>query len=631
MKYSIPHFLHFLIKVPNVSLSSQDQSSSAASSVSEHLLAMTPVHENDFESSEDETHGAIYFGMSSKSAALPIPNAAQRSYSRQTAASSASSSQERRAFGSSPSGSITPTASATYGQPQLSANGMNGTTPPPTLTVEDASSSNTAQDDPGTSIGVGPSSSVGSISSLFSRNSLRHHHHHLYSNHPRKPKNSLIKTNSSFISKIVVNDQLSKILASRLTGDPFLFYNVGVNFLWADGTQRIKDSLCKMSFARAFPTCHDTNITTACGDYMDVVIGFTTGDCMWYDPISSKYTRLNKGGIMNSSCATAIKWIPGSEELFMVSFNDGAMLILDKERDDQQYMPPPPVSWAEQQFHATKPRKSGKYNPVSHWKVSDKGITSFEFSPDGSHVGVVSSDGTLRVIDYRNERLCDVFTAYFGKINCIAWSPDGRYLLTGGQDDLVTIWSVMESRIVARCQGHKSWVTAVAFDPWRCDDHVYRFGSVGEDCKLILWDFSFGALHRPKHKMRMSFPPRSPKEVVTLPGSSQQPTTAPPVVTTDGRKHMTAFSRFKRRSSRGVAAFGNGAVDDDDSDLYHPEEALHSRLATVHPILNKDQVPFLQPIVVQAVHPDPCSSLTFRKDAIVTADRRGRIRTWARP
>lgn len=26
-------------------------------------------------------------------------------------------------------------------------------------------------------------------------------------------------------------------------------------------------------------------------------------------------------------------------------------------------------------FHATKPRKSAKYNPVSHWKVSDKGIT----------------------------------------------------------------------------------------------------------------------------------------------------------------------------------------------------------------------------------------------------------------
>lgn len=81
---------------------------------------------------------------------------------------------------------------------------------------------------------------------------------------------------------------------------------------------------------------------------------------------------------------------------------------------------------------------------------------------------------------------------------CICWSPDGKYVLTGGQDDLVSVWSLGERRIVARCPGHQSWVTAVAFDPWRCDDRNYRFGSVGEDRRLLLWDFNVGMLHRPK-------------------------------------------------------------------------------------------------------------------------------------
>ncbi len=81
---------------------------------------------------------------------------------------------------------------------------------------------------------------------------------------------------------------------------------------------------------------------------------------------------------------------------------------------------------------------------------------------------------------------------------CICWSPDGKYVLTGGQDDLVSIWSLGERRIVARCPGHQSWVTAVAFDPWRCDDRNYRFGSVGEDRRLLLWDLNVGMLHRPK-------------------------------------------------------------------------------------------------------------------------------------
>lgn len=98
----------------------------------------------------------------------------------------------------------------------------------------------------------------------------------------------------------------------------------------------------------------------------------------------------------------------------------------------------------------------------------------------------------------KNHRLLDLYQSYYGGFICVCWSPDGKYVLTGGQDDLVSIWSVAESTIVARCQGHHSWVTAVAFDPWRCDGRNYRFGSVGEDTRLLLWDFSVGMLHRPK-------------------------------------------------------------------------------------------------------------------------------------
>lgn len=60
--------------------------------------------------------------------------------------------------------------------------------------------------------------------------------------------------------------------------------------------------------------------------------------------------------------------------------------------------------------------------------------------------------------------------------------------------------------MVARCQGHSSFVSAVAFDDLRCDGRTYRFGSVGEDNKLILWDFSSGALHRPKFQVRNLVP-----------------------------------------------------------------------------------------------------------------------------
>lgn len=95
-------------------------------------------------------------------------------------------------------------------------------------------------------------------------------------------------------------------------------------------------------------------------------------------------------------------------------------------------------------------------------------------------------------------RLLHVAMSFYGGIMCVCWSPDGRYIVTAGQDDLVSIWSLEDCVLVARCQGHDSWVKAVAFDPWRCDERNYRIGSVGEDCQLLLWDFGVGMLHRPR-------------------------------------------------------------------------------------------------------------------------------------
>lgn len=95
-------------------------------------------------------------------------------------------------------------------------------------------------------------------------------------------------------------------------------------------------------------------------------------------------------------------------------------------------------------------------------------------------------------------RLLHLFHSYYGGLSCVSWTPDGKYVLTGGQDDLISIWSLADSALVARCEGHQSWVSALAFDPWRCDSWNYRFGSVGEDGRLCLWDFGVGMLHRPK-------------------------------------------------------------------------------------------------------------------------------------
>ena len=44
--------------------------------------------------------------------------------------------------------------------------------------------------------------------------------------------------------------------------------------------------------------------------------------------------------------------------------------------------------------------------------------------------------------------------------------PFLQYIVVGGEDDLVTVYSMSEKRVVLRGQGHKSWVSVVAFDPY---------------------------------------------------------------------------------------------------------------------------------------------------------------------
>ena len=38
-------------------------------------------------------------------------------------------------------------------------------------------------------------------------------------------------------------------------------------------------------------------------------------------------------------------------------------------------------------------------------------------------------DGALRIVDFHQERLLDTFSAYFGALTCVCWSPDGKYVL----------------------------------------------------------------------------------------------------------------------------------------------------------------------------------------------------------
>lgn len=90
-----------------------------------------------------------------------------------------------------------------------------------------------------------------------------------------------------------------------------------------------------MLFASA-PSAHDVNQLTRSPSTLDVIIGFPTGDILWLDLMTLRYSRINKGGIVTPSGITQIRWLPCAthEGLFVTSHIDGTMMVWDRERED---------------------------------------------------------------------------------------------------------------------------------------------------------------------------------------------------------------------------------------------------------------------------------------------------------
>lgn len=202
-------------------------------------------------------------------------------------------------------------------------------------------------------------------------------------------------------------------------------------------------------------------------------------------------------------------------------------------------------------------------NPPFRWVIGEGSLNEFSFSPCGKFLATVSQDGFLRVFDYESMDLVGRMRSYFGGLLCLSWSPDGRFIAAGGEDDLLTFWSTSQKRVVARGQGHKSWVSVVTFDPFTTsitdgeaadnlsDDEAisspsipcdgvsavsnkrnsfpagrqrnsvsagcetppvtsYRIGSVGQDTQLCLWELSDDVLKQPVGRSRTSILVHSP-------------------------------------------------------------------------------------------------------------------------
>ncbi|TVU51222.1 hypothetical protein EJB05_02632 [Eragrostis curvula] len=381
----------------------------------------------------------------------------------------------------------------------------------------------------------------------------------------------------------------------------YIIFNAADTLFISDLNSNDKDPIKSMHFSNSNPLCHAFDPETKEGH--DLIVGMGSGDVYSMSlrqqlqdpgrkPVAAQH--YNKGdkdvspsGRHDSICVltlrcTSVAWVPNNDGIFVVSHSDGNLYVYDKNKDGNSDCTFPAVKDPSQFMvsHA----KSSKCNPVARWHICQGSINAISFSPDGAYLATVGRDGYLRVFDFSKEQLLFGGRSYYGALLCCTWSSDGKYLLTGGEDDLVQVWSMDDRKIVAWGEGHNSWVSGVAFDSYwsppssdGTGENVYRFGSVGQDTQLLLWDLALDEI------------------VVPL-----------------------------RHPSSGSPTFSSG------SPSAHWDSACPAT-GVLQPSPKMRHVPKLSPLVAHRVHTDPLSGLVFTSESILTICREGLIKIWARP
>jgi len=116
-------------------------------------------------------------------------------------------------------------------------------------------------------------------------------------------------------------------------------------------------------------------------------------------------------------------------------------------------------------------------------KVSKYNLTCMDLSPSKKYLAVAnySSDSWICIWDLQIGKSIKTLKGHEKDVLCLAFSPDGNYLASGGKDNTVRLWDVATGKLIKVLKGHENNVNTLCFSP---DGKVLLSGSDDETIKV---------------------------------------------------------------------------------------------------------------------------------------------------
>ncbi len=106
--------------------------------------------------------------------------------------------------------------------------------------------------------------------------------------------------------------------------------------------------------------------------------------------------------------------------------------------------------------------------------------------PDGKRLAAATSIG-IWIYDVETGEALDLLIGHTAPVKSIAFSPNGKTLATGSEDNTIRLWDTQTYTLKATCIGHEKEVNLLAFSP---DSKM--LASTSQDMKMRLWDVQTG-------------------------------------------------------------------------------------------------------------------------------------------
>jgi WD40 repeat protein/serine/threonine protein kinase len=141
--------------------------------------------------------------------------------------------------------------------------------------------------------------------------------------------------------------------------------------------------------------------------------------------------------------------------------------------------PPHLRSW---EWHCLKRLRYRNFPALQQYPVA---VFSAVFSPDGRYLASGGRDGTVKISEVTTGREVLTFKKPGHDIRSVAYSADGQRLVTAGRDGIIIVWSTTTGEALHTLTGHDGPVSRARFSP---DGN--RIASSSWDYTVKLWDLA---------------------------------------------------------------------------------------------------------------------------------------------